>query len=46
MSLSDVKPSLLSLVTVTLMVIVGIPAAKWVMVKYPVPGLADLVGAV
>lgn len=46
MSLSDVKPSMLSLLTVTLMVIVGVPAAKWLMIKFPVPGLADLVGAI
>lgn len=44
--LADVKPSILSLLTVTLMAIVGITFLKWAMVKFPIPGFSDLVASV
>jgi hypothetical protein len=44
--LSDVRPSLLSWLVVTLMAITGITFFKWLMAKFPIPGLAPLVAAV
>lgn len=43
---ADVKPSLPSLLMVTLMAIIGITLAKWAFNRWPVPGLTDLVNAV
>jgi hypothetical protein len=44
--LSDVKPSVLSWFVVTLMAITGIVFVKFLMAKFPIPGLAPLVAAV
>lgn len=46
MDLADVKPSIVSLVTVTFMALIGIVTLKWAMARFPVPGLTDLVGAI
>lgn len=43
---ADVKPSIPSLVMVTLMAIIGISLAKWAANRFPVPGLTELVNAV
>lgn len=40
---ADVKPSVLNVVIVTLIVVVTIPLLKALMVRYPVPGLSNLV---
>ena len=39
LELADVRPSLLSWLVVTLMAITGIVFAKWLMAKFPIPGL-------
>ncbi len=44
--MADVKPSVLSFVTVTLMAVAGIALMKWAVKRWPVPGLSDLVNAV
>jgi len=44
--LSDVKPSVLSWVIVTLMAVTGIVLLKWAMNRWPVKYLADIVNAV
>jgi hypothetical protein len=44
--MADVKPSVLSFVTVTLMAVAGIALLKWAMSRWSVPGLSDLVNAV
>ena len=46
MDMADVKPSITSWVIVTLMAASGIVLAKWLMARFPVPGLADVVNAV
>lgn len=43
---ADVKPSAISFVMVVLMVIVGIPVAKYLANRFPVPGLTELINAV
>ena len=43
---ADVRPSVLSLATVTVMAIVGIAIVKFLLAKWPVPGLKDLVAMV
>ncbi len=44
--MADVKPSVLSFVTVTLMAIAGIALMKWAVKRWPIPGFTDLVNAV
>ncbi len=46
LDMADVRPTLTSLVIVTLMAVVGISLLKWLVAKYPVPGLSDVVNAV
>jgi len=46
LDMADLKPSLLTAALVLLIVIVGIPVCKWVVNKWPVPGLTPLVNAV
>jgi hypothetical protein len=43
---ADIKPSVLNAVMITLVVIVMIPLAKFLLNKYPVRGLTDLVNSV
>lgn len=43
---ADVKPSVFSLITVTLMAVIGIVLLKWLNAKYPVPGLTDVINSV
>ena len=40
---ADVRPSVLSFATVTIMAIIGIALAKFLMAKWPVPGIAQVV---
>jgi hypothetical protein len=44
--MADVKPTVLSLVVVTIMAIVGITLAKYIFSRWPVQGLSELVAAV
>lgn len=43
---SDVKPSVLNALTISLIVIITIPLWKWALNRWPIPGLKDLVQAV
>lgn len=44
--MADVKPSLISWIIVTLMAVSGIVVLKYVMARWPVKGLSDVVNAV
>lgn len=44
--MADVKPSVVSWVIVTLMAVSGIVVLKYVMARWPVKGLADVVNSV
>ena len=46
LDMADVKPTVLSWVVVTLLAVTGIAMLKWLMRRYPIPGLVDLVNAV
>ena len=46
LDMADIKPSLLSALTVLLMVIITVPLAKYVLARFYVPGLTELVGAI
>ena len=46
LDMSDVKPSVVSFVTVTLMAVTGIVLLKWLVSKWPIPGVAEVVSAV
>lgn len=43
--LADVKPSVLSWLVVTLLAVSGIVAGKYLLNRFPVPGLTDLFNA-
>lgn len=43
---ADIKPSLLSWLIVGLMAMSFISFAKFIMLKYPIPGFADMVKSV
>lgn len=45
-NMADIKPTVLSAMTILLIVIVTVPVSKWLLNKFPVPGLTDLVNAV
>lgn len=44
--MADLKPSVLTALTVLLIVMITVPLAKWALNRYPVPGLTQLVNAV
>jgi hypothetical protein len=44
--MSNIKPSILSALTILLIVAITVPLAKWALNRYPVPGLTDLVNAI
>lgn len=44
--MSNVKPTVLTAVTILLIVLITVPLAKWALNMYPVPGLTQLVNAV
>lgn len=46
LDMADVKPSLVSFVTVGLMAILFIALAKVVLARWKIPGLSDLVNSV
>lgn len=46
LDMSNVKPTVLTALTVLLLVMVTVPLAKFVLTKYPVPGLTQLVHAI
>lgn len=46
LDMADIKPTLLSLVVVTLMAVVGINFGKFLFARFNVPGLKELFGAV
>ncbi len=46
LDMSNIKPTVLSAITVFLLVMVTVPLAKWAFNRYPVPGLTDLVNAI
>lgn len=41
-----IKPTLGNLAMVTLLAIAGILASKWILSRFPVPGLSDVVQSV
>lgn len=43
---ADVKPNIHNLLVITIMAIIGISFAKFVLTKYPVKGLTEIVTAV
>lgn len=44
--MSNVKPSVLSMITIFLIVLITVPLAKVALNKFPVPGLTDLVNSI
>lgn len=46
LDLADVKPSLLSALTIFVIVAITVPLAKWFFNRYPVPGVTPLVNAI
>lgn len=46
LDLADVKPSVISWVIVGLLASTFIVAAKWLLNKYPIAGITDLINAV
>lgn len=46
LDLADVKPSILSWVIVGLMATTFIVFAKWLVTKYPIAGISDVINAV
>lgn len=44
--MSNVKPTVLSALTLLLMIMLVVPLAKFVLNRWPVPGLTDLVNAI
>lgn len=44
--MANVKPTILTAITILMIVLVTVPVSKWLLNKYPVPGLTDLVNAV
>lgn len=45
LDLADVKPSILNWVIVGLMAITFILVAKWIVTKWPIPGISDVIMA-
>lgn len=46
LDMAGVMPSLINALVILLIVAITVPAAKWALAKYPVPGLSDLVNAI
>jgi hypothetical protein len=46
LDLADVKPSVMSWLIVGIMAITFILVMKWLMAKFPIPGLVDAIQAV
>lgn len=46
LDMSNVKPTVVSAITILLIVMIMVPLAKWTLNKYPVPGLTDLVNSI
>lgn len=46
LDMADVKPSIPSFLIVTMMAIIGIVFAKWLMTRFPVPGLSEVIQSV
>lgn len=46
LDMSNIKPTVLSAITVFLMVAITVPLAKWLLNKYHVPGFTDLVNSI
>jgi hypothetical protein len=46
LDMSNVKPTLISALTILLIVVITVPLAKVVLNRWPVPGLTPLVNAV
>jgi hypothetical protein len=44
--MSDIKPTVLSAVTILLIVAVMVPLSKFLLNRWPIPGLTDLVNAI
>ena len=45
LDMADVKPSILNWVIVTLLAVTGIVFGKWLLARYPIPGLSDIFNA-
>ncbi len=43
LDLADVKPSVITAVIVFLMVAITVPLAKFLMQKFPIPGISDVI---
>lgn len=46
LDMSNVKPTVVSAITILLIVMITVPLSKWLLNRYPVPGLTDLVNAI
>lgn len=46
LDLADIKPSVLNALMIFLIVAITVPLAKFLLNKYRVPGLSDLVSAI
>lgn len=44
--MSDIKPSVITAITILLIVVITVPLAKYLLNRFPVPGLTDLINAV
>lgn len=44
--LADIKPSVVTAITILLIVVITVPLAKWGLNRFPVPGLTELINAV
>lgn len=44
--MTNIKPSIVSAITVLMLVIITVPLAKAVLARYHVPGLSELVAAI
>lgn len=46
LDMSNIKPTVLSMITILLVVMVTVPLSKYVLNRWRVPGLTDLVNSV
>jgi hypothetical protein len=44
--MSNVKPTVLTAITVLLLVAITVPLAKYAVNRFPIPGLTDLINAI
>lgn len=44
--MSNIKPTVLSAITILLIVAITVPMSKYILNRWPVPGLTDLVNSI